>query len=335
MSRVEEDREAARVAAKLVEQKRTEEQQKTHKAAESNAFAKLVGQQKQQGQQVAQQGSAARSAIAKLIDQAGAARGELAQSATRAGQRVVQSQEQEGVAQASVGRQELGEKVQAQTRGAGALTAAGRSADEQGSALTAQGRQGEAVGATRGSEGRRGDAATERERQAERRGSSDASASGGAAEGAGGEKGELKVDADQGGGGQQSGGKDSKDGGGAAASFRFNPALMAPVSVAKQKEASGSDRLLKIANELAQKIVERVRVGTNAAGRVEFQVDLRGDVLSGLSVRVSAHNGRIKAVFSGNDRDVLKLIEEQGEALKNALAARGLRLEEFKTEARP
>jgi hypothetical protein len=110
---------------------------------------------------------------------------------------------------------------------------------------------------------------------------------------------------------------------------------MAPVPVAKQREASGSDRLRKVANELAQKIVERVRVGTNAAGKTEFQVDLRSDVLSGLSVRVSAHGGKIKAVFSGNDREVLKLIEEHGEALKSALAARGLTLEEFKTEARP
>jgi hypothetical protein len=37
-------------------------------------------------------------------------------------------------------------------------------------------------------------------------------------------------------------------------------------------------------------------------------------------------------VFSGSDKDVLKLIEEQGEALKAALGARGLTLEDFKTE---
>lgn len=90
--------------------------------------------------------------------------------------------------------------------------------------------------------------------------------------------------------------------------MRFNPALMAPAPIAKQREASGSDRLRKVANELAQKIVERVRVGTNSAGKVEFQVDLRGDVLAGLSVKVSAHNGKISAV-SGSDRDVLKMIE--------------------------
>ncbi|MEW5739332.1 MAG: flagellar hook-length control protein FliK, partial [Myxococcota bacterium] len=128
--------------------------------------------------------------------------------------------------------------------------------------------------------------------------------------------------------------KDQKDGAGVAPGFRFNPALMAPVPVAKQKEATGSERLRKVANELAQKIVERVRVGTNAAGKVEFQVDLRSDVLAGLSVKVSANNGKISAVFQGSDKDVLKMIEEHEDALKEALKARGLSLEDFKIEAR-
>ena len=39
--------------------------------------------------------------------------------------------------------------------------------------------------------------------------------------------------------------------------------------------------------------------------------------------------------FTGSNKDVLKLIEEQGEALKAALASRGLTLEDFKVERRP
>jgi flagellar hook-length control protein FliK len=97
---------------------------------------------------------------------------------------------------------------------------------------------------------------------------------------------------------------------------------------------SGSERLRKVANELAQKIVDKVRVGTNAAGKVEFQVDLRSDVLKGLSVKISSQHGKIKAVFQGSDRDVLKLVEEQKEALSQALAARGLKLDDFKVEGR-
>ena len=184
-------------------------------------------------------------------------------------------------------------------------------------------------------DGRKSDAKVQREVMAERGASSDAKqdSAEGSGVGARGEKGELKADADKGGGGQQGGGKEGKDG--APATMRFNPALMAPVAIAKPKEATGSDRLRKVANELAQKIVERVRIGTNSAGKVEFQIDLRSDVLSGLQVKVSSHNGKIRATFSGTNKDVLKLVEEQGEALKGALAARGLTLEDFKVERRP
>jgi flagellar hook-length control protein FliK len=106
------------------------------------------------------------------------------------------------------------------------------------------------------------------------------------------------------------------------------------VPVAKPKPTAGSERLRAIANEIAQKIVERVRVGTNAAGNAEFQIDLRSDVLSGLSIKLSAKNGKIHAVFSGGDRDVLKMLEEQREGLKNALAGRGLTLEDLRIEAK-
>ncbi len=104
--------------------------------------------------------------------------------------------------------------------------------------------------------------------------------------------------------------------------------------VAQKSLTQGSDRLRRIATEIAQKIVERVRVGTNAVGNAEFQIDLRSNVLSGLQVKVSAKNGRISAVFSGSDKDVLKMLEDNEEALKAALTTRGLTLEKFKVEAK-
>ena len=128
-------------------------------------------------------------------------------------------------------------------------------------------------------------------------------------------------------------GKDKKEGE-LAAGFRYNPALRAPVPVAQPKSTGGSERLRALANEIAQKIVERVRVGTNAAGNSEFQIDLRGDVLGGMSIKVSAKNGKISAVFSGKDREVLKMLEQQREGLKTALSGRGLTLESLKVEAR-
>lgn len=149
----------------------------------------------------------------------------------------------------------------------------------------------------------------------------------------------LRAEGDKGGGGQ-SGSDSQREGGGqkdgnlAAASFRFNPALMAPTPVARPRETANSDRLRAIANEIAQKIVERVRVGTNKAGASEFQIDLRGNVLGGLSIRISARNGKINAAFQGSDREVMKLLEANTEQLRTTLTGRGLTLGDVSFEDR-
>ena len=75
-----------------------------------------------------------------------------------------------------------------------------------------------------------------------------------------------------------------------------------------------------MAQEIAQKIVERVRVGRNADGLAEFQIDLRSNVLAGLQIKVSGNKGGIKAVFAGSDREVLKLLKENAEGLKAVIA---------------
>jgi hypothetical protein len=150
-----------------------------------------------------------------------------------------------------------------------------------------------------------------------------------------GQKGDLKADADTGkggSGGQQKDGKKEGNPGGVPAGFRFNPVLMAPVPVAQKSNVGSSDRLRRIANEIAQKIVERVRVGKNAAGAAEFQIDLRSNVLSGLSIKVQSQQGKISMVFSGSDKDTLKYIEEQVEGLKESLSSRGLKLSDLKFE---
>lgn len=148
----------------------------------------------------------------------------------------------------------------------------------------------------------------------------------------------LRTSGDRGGGGGAGG--DQGDQGGsereaaAAASFRFNPALMAPAPVARPRESANSDRLRQIANEIAQKIVERVRVGTNASGAAEFQIDLRGNVLSGLSIKISAKNGKIHATFKGSDQDVMKLLKDNSQQLRTTLAGRGLTLGDVSFEDR-
>jgi hypothetical protein len=330
MSRVEDDREAARLAARLAEARRNEEIQRNKKAEEHSAFSRLVSKQKEQAR-VAQESNLARSAIAELLESAEAGQlAEAQQQQAAQGQRAQESQ-----FKARLGARAFEQKGLAARKEDDARSAQGRVSDHLDQAQAWSARSSDSAAAARTAEGRASDSKVSRERLEERKEANDSSAMGRAA-GAGGKggKGELKADADKGGGGQQGGGKEQKDGAAGNAGFRFNPALMAPVPVAVKKEATGSERLRKVANELAQKIVERVRIGTNAAGRVEFQVDLRSDVLAGLTVKVSANNGKISAVFQGSDRDVLKMLEEHEDALREALSARGLTLEDFKIEAR-
>jgi hypothetical protein len=333
MSRVDDDREAARATERLMEARRNEERMKGKKAAESISFKKLVGQQQEQGrharerQVVENQHELGKNAIAALREGSEAHANEQSQ-VSRKGQQTFTSLLKGSNASETLNRAIRDDGVHQQTVADG-----GYQVDHQ-SAQTAQGDKGTTA---RALEGRKSDAKQGRAALEEAHESSDLSSIAAAGTGgARGEKGELKGDADKGAGGQGGGGqKDQKDSPAMPTAFRLNPALMPPVPVAKQKEVSGSERLRQVANELAQKIVEKVRIGTNAAGKVEFQIDLRSDVLKGLSVKVSGTHGRISAVFQGSDRDVMKLLEEQKEALTKALAARGLTLQDFKIEGRP
>ncbi|QRO00410.1 flagellar hook-length control protein FliK [Archangium violaceum] len=325
MSRVEDDRQAQKAAERLVQEKRLQESKTKQRTEGENAFSKLVQQQKSQQAQTqqtrTQDQGLGKSVLASLLKE-NDAKGKT---------------EQRGEAQKSTLRQTgkaLDERVQQSRSGEGERLSQGRQTDSSQTSQSAQGRQmDQGVVHTR-AESRLADAKNTDDALNERGEALTKGSENSAAGQAGRSKGSLKTDAD--GGGKGGGdGKDKKDGGAElAAGFRFNPALMAPVPVAKPKPTAGSERLRAIANEIAQKIVERVRVGTNAAGNAEFQIDLRSDVLSGLSIKLSAKNGKIHAVFSGGDRDVLKMLEEQREGLKNALAGRGLTLEDLRIEAK-
>ena len=332
MSRVDDDRDAERVAQRLMQQKLVDEAKKKDKSAQDSQFAKLVGQQKEQAQRT-EKDLTARSAIAHLLESAEAeAKSETGQADTKqhasdADARAFRSR---------MGSKSLGEKVMQHTRADGQRSQESKLASDQGRADAASSRSSDQAQAGKGQAGRAADAKAGREVMSDRAEATDKAKEGRAGDAkASGDKGELKTDADKGGqGGQQQGGSGDKKGSEVPQGFRFNPALMAPVPVAQKNPTQGSDRLRRIASEIAQKIVERVRVGTNSMGNAEFQIDLRSNVLSGLSVKVSAKNGRISAVFSGSDKDVLKMLEEQEEALKGALSSRGLTLERFKVEAR-
>lgn len=296
MSRVDDDREAARLAERIMQEKKIAEGQAKKRQEGASAFQKLM-QPQAQPQATAPAptpqtpGAFARQVLAKATQQ-GKAFGEQAQQPRADGN-------------------------------PGGMAQMQRRAD---------------TGAAEGRSGSRAADAKEEKRTSETR-DKDLSKAETALGQVNAEKGAvLRAENDAGGGkGGGGGGKDKKEGGGGAEmapGFRFNPALMAPVPVAKPKDMAGSERLRAMASEIAQKIVERVRVGTNAAGLAEFQIDLRGDVLSGLSIKVSARNGKISATFSGTNRDVLKMLEEQSEGLRTALGGRGLKLENVRFEAK-
>ncbi len=304
MSRVDDDREAARMAERLLQEKKLAEGQAKKRQEGASAFQRLMQQSQQPPPSPGappttpqqQQGGLARAVLARATQQG-----------KTFGERVQQQSQQPG----------LKELAQPQTQG------------------MAQAQASEARGGTRASDAR------DSRRTEERKTSDSRDKDLGKAESSMGqvnsERGAaIRADADAGGGKGSGGGKDKKEGGSEsiAPGFRFNPALMAPVPVAKPKDTAGSERLRAMASEIAQKIVERVRVGTNAAGNAEFQIDLRGDVLKGLSIKVSARNGKISATFSGSDREVLKQLEEASEGLRSALSGRGLRLEDVRFEAK-
>jgi hypothetical protein len=328
MSRVEEEREAALLAARLAEQRRNEEVQRTKRASENAKFGRLVQEQRVAAKDVKER-SLAQSAIAQAMEDAESAEvdGERTTSAVR------QGETEEGKGRLARGQAALAGKAKEATRDDSTRMDGSHRVDAEADGVAAAGRESDAAVHGRGAEGRRADARTGRELLERRRAEADASSQVGPAAPRGGEP-KTERDGRGGQGGGADSGKDGSSGGGGGASFRFNPALMAPTPVIQKKGDSGSERLRKVANELAQKIVERVRVGTNALGRAEFQIDLRQNVLSGLSVKVSAQHGRIRAVFSGSDKEVLKLVEQQAEMLKGALAGRGLTLEDLKIEAR-
>lgn len=289
MSRVEDDREAARRAERLLQEKKLAEGQAKKRQEGESAFQKLVQPQAPAPAPAQPKGPGlAKSVLAQALQQG----------------------------------KSFGERVQQPSTGSGAPAQAQSSQAQRGASEARSGSR-----TTEAREERRTSEARDKDLSKAESALGQVNSEKGAA---------IRADADAGGGkGSGGGGKDKKEGGeaAAAAGFRFNPALMAPVPVAKPKDMAGSERLRAMANEIAQKIVERVRVGTNAAGNAEFQIDLRSDVLSGLSIKVSARNGKISATFSGTNREVLKLLEEQSEGLRGALGGRGLRLEDVRFEA--
>jgi hypothetical protein len=322
VSRVDDDRQDDLAAQRAALQRRLDEMNKADRNKAQSNFAQLVTTQ--QGQR--QQQQTEKSAVQALLEEAQAA-SEQQDDTSLAQGRGADARNRAGLATGTL------KDKRDQTAGAKAdRSAADRSTQRRGGEVRAQQASGqghvhdEEVGAAGASS--KGEDRREAEQGLKDRAEAAKKAQGQAS----GQKGTSKAEdsASRGGKGNQGGGDQKPPD--VPQGFRFNPALMAPVPVAKPRDMAGAERLRAIANEIAQKIVERVRVGQNAAGKAEFQIDLRSNVLKGLSIKVSGANGKISAVFSGADKDTRKMLEEQAETLRSALSGRGLQLADFKVE---
>ncbi|MCA2978435.1 MAG: hypothetical protein INH37_09150, partial [Myxococcaceae bacterium] len=132
MSRVEDDRQAARLAERQVEARRNEEAQRGKKAADASTFKKLVGQTQQASQQEQARASAhvkdphgqeniGKSAIALLLESSEAQQAEAAKGQTQS----------ESAFKSRLGTKSFGENVKQATRQEGQQGAQVRQGDQQ------------------------------------------------------------------------------------------------------------------------------------------------------------------------------------------------------------
>jgi len=106
-----------------------------------------------------------------------------------------------------------------------------------------------------------------------------------------------------------------------------------PIETGKSNAAAEVKRTRKareIPQELLDKLVQEVRVGVNAAGKTEMQIDLKEGVLQGMQLKVTSENGKVSCTFVGGDAHAKNLVESSEQRLSRALDKVGLQLESLK-----
>lgn len=92
-------------------------------------------------------------------------------------------------------------------------------------------------------------------------------------------------------------------------------------------EVKGARKPQEIPQEILDKLVEEVRVGVNAEGKSEFQIDLKEGVLQGMTLKVTAEGGKVQCNFVGGDNSAKNFIEASQGSLARALEGKGLSLD--------
>lgn len=80
---------------------------------------------------------------------------------------------------------------------------------------------------------------------------------------------------------------------------------------------------------ILQQIASHVLVGVNEKGLSQFTVELKGHVLSGTRIEITADGRNISARFSTTDKNTERLLKASEGELARALSSKGLNLENF------
>lgn len=97
--------------------------------------------------------------------------------------------------------------------------------------------------------------------------------------------------------------------------------------VAAAQHSSGAQGAQKIPQEILEHIAKAIAVAVAADGRTELSISLKGTLLEGVTLNVSAKKGKVTCSFEGCDKQLGNLIESSKGDLMRQLGKRGLELD--------
>ncbi len=129
----------------------------------------------------------------------------------------------------------------------------------------------------------------------------------------------IGLDVDEDGRNQQ---QRSRDGGGKG-DEENKPAAVA----AAKADAPRGAQPTKLPTEILEHIAKSVAVAAAADGKVSMSVSLKGTMLDGVTLHVTANKGKVRCVFENCDKQLGNLIEASKGELMRQLGKRGLELD--------
>jgi hypothetical protein len=134
------------------------------------------------------------------------------------------------------------------------------------------------------------------------------------------------------GGGANEGGQQHEQG--QQSALAGTSAIDAAGAPTAQAAAQAAASAPQIPPHVIKEIVERVFVGVNTEGLNEFTIDLKGMMLEGTTLQISADGAKIFAKVTTNDKNVGRLFKASEGELARVFGRKGLRLESMSIEER-